>query len=245
TLPEVAQVLRHSRPDTTARYAKVDHARLDPRPALAGRWAMRTPDLRARLDEYLALRRSLGFKLRRDGLILAQFVDYCEAAGITTITTEAALAWAKLPEGGSPYWWAWRLSIVRVFATYLQALDPATEVPPKGLLPAAQQPIAPYPYTEHDIVKLMEAATRLRYPLHAVTYQTLIGLLAVTGMRVGEAIALDRSDLRLDAGLLVIRNGKFAKSRELPLHPTTVAALRSYARRRGHSAPSPRPRASS
>jgi integrase/recombinase XerD len=193
---------------------------------------MSAQDLRTRVEEYLTLRRSLGFKLRRDGLILAQFVDYCKAAGISTITTEVALAWAKLPGGDSPSWWAWRLSIVRVFARHLQAIDPGTEVPPMGLFPAAKQRIIPYPYSEADIVKLMEAACHLRYPLHAATYRTLIGLLAATGMRVGEAISLDRGDVCFETGLLVIRNGKYAKSRELPLHASSLAALQAYARRR-------------
>lgn len=200
---------------------------------------MSGPGMRTRVDEYLALRRSLGFTLRRDGLILHQFADYCETAGIVTITTAAALAWAQLPGGDSTNWWAWRLSIVRVFARHLQAIDPATEVPPTGVFPTTKQRIIPYPYSEADIVKLMEAAGRLRYPLHAATYRSLIGLLAVSGMRIGEAIALDRSDISFDSGLMVIRNGKFAKSRELPLHASTLTALRDYAHRRDELCPAP------
>jgi integrase/recombinase XerD len=200
---------------------------------------MSAPSLRTRVDEYLALRRSLGFTLRRDGLILHQFVGHCEAAGIATITTEAAVGWAKLPQDGSASWWAWRLSIVRVFAKHLQAIDPATEVPPTGVFPAAKQRIVPYPYTEADIVNLMAAADHLRYPLHAATYRSLIGLLAVTGMRIGEAIALTQGDVSLDTGVIAIRNGKFAKSREVPLHASTVAALQDYGRIRNQCCPDP------
>lgn len=189
-------------------------------------------DLRATLDEYLALRRSLGFKLKRDGLLLAQFLTYCEGAGARTVTSEVALAWAKLPAGGSASWWAWRLSVVRAFATYLQAIDPAIEVPPTGVFPATKRRITPFLYSEADIAGLMGAARHLRYPLHASTYETLIGLLAVTGMRVGEAIRLDRSDVCWDQGLLRILDSKFMKSRELPLHASTLEALRAYARRR-------------
>lgn len=197
-------------------------------------------ELRTHLEDYLILRRSLGFGLVRAGKLLHQFVDFCEASGVTTVTTEAALLWARLPGGESAYWWAFRLSIVRVFARHLQAVDPATEVPPTGVFPVVKQRIVPYPYTEGDIARLMEAATRLRYPLHAATYRTLVGLLAVSGMRVGEAIGLDRDDVYLKAGTVLIRNGKFGQSRELPLHPSTVSVLRDYVQRRDELCPSPK-----
>jgi integrase/recombinase XerD len=119
---------------------------------------------------------------------------------------------------------------VRCFATYLHALDPAHEIPPADVLARRTRRAVPYLYTEQEIWALMVATARLRGQLRRATYRTLIGLLAVTGMRVGEAIRLDRPDLALPAGVVTIRNSKFGKSRELPLHPTTVIALRDYLR---------------
>jgi integrase/recombinase XerD len=196
-------------------------------------------DLRAAVDEYLTVRRSLGYKLERAGRLLAEFITFCEQSGARAITTEVALAWAKLPAGGGPNWWSYRLGFVRVFAAYLQAIDPETEVPPTDLLPARRRRIIPYLYSDAEIAGLMAAARRLRSPLGAPTYETLIGLLAVTGLRIGEAIRLDRDDVVWDQGLLRILYSKFGKSREVPLHPTTMAALRAYARHRDHLCPSP------
>jgi integrase len=105
-------------------------------------------------------------------------------------------------------------------------------VPPADLLAHRSRRAEPYPYTDEDIVGLLRAARTLRSPLRAATYETLIGLLAVTGMRVGEAIALDRDDVDWDNGLLVVRHSKFDKSREVVLHATTIDALRSYAQTR-------------
>jgi integrase len=190
--------------------------------------------LRHALADYLSLRRSLGYKLRRPEKLLHQFLDFLEAAGAQTITTEHALAWACQPENGGANWWAHRLSVVRVFANYLHAVDATAEVPPRDLLPCGPHRASPYLYAEEEIAALIEAASMLRSPLRVATYQTLIGLLAVTGMRVGEAIALDRRDFDAGHGILVIRHAKFNKTRELPLHPTTVAALRRYLARRDH-----------
>lgn len=183
------------------------------------------------LADYLALRRSLGYKLERAGKLLAQFVGYLDALGAQTVTVDAALCWARLPGGADSSWWAHRLSVARGFAAYLQTLDPATEVPPADLLPARSHRATPYLYSDEDIAALLAAAAVLRSPLRVVTYRTLIALLAVSGLRVGEAIRLDRSDLDLAAGTLLVRNSKFGKSREVPLHPTTAAALGSYLRR--------------
>lgn len=188
--------------------------------------------LHASLADYLSMRRSLGYKLYRPEKLLGQFVDYLETLGTQQVTVENAVTWARLPEGASAIWWAARLSVVRGFARYLRTLDPAHEVPPPDVLPGGPQRATPYLYSKEDITALMAAADRLRIPLRAETYRTLIGLLAVTGIRAGEAIGLDRDDLFLDQGLLAVRAGKFGKSRELPLHPTTVVALRAYLRRR-------------
>lgn len=188
--------------------------------------------LRQALVDYLRLRRSLGYKLRRTEKLLEQFLDHLEAAGAETITTEHALAWACQPKGTNSGWRSQRLSVVRGFANYLQNVDIHAEVPPRDLLPWRPQRASPYLYTEQQIVALIEAAKTLSSPLRITTYQTLIGLLAVTGMRVGEAINLDRDDFDARHGVLLIRHAKFNKTRELPLHATTVAALRCYLDRR-------------
>ena len=194
--------------------------------------------LRAALAEYLAVRRSLGFKLARDGLLLEQFAGFCEQARASRVTSELALAWVSAPAEASPGWLAMRLTIVRGFASWLQASDPATEVPPLGWLPPRRR-TTPYLYSADDVAALLAAARRMRWPLSAATYETFIALLAVTGMRVGEAIRLDRSDLSPGDGLLTISDSKFGASRQLLLHPSTVSALGCYLRRRGELSPAP------
>ena len=184
--------------------------------------------LRHALADYLSLRRALGYKLRRPEKLLQQFIDFLEAAGGETITTKQALAWACQPENGDSSWWAHRLSAVRAFARYLHSVDATAEVPPRDLLPWRPHRASPYLYSEEEIAALIKAASTLRSPLRVATYQTLIGLLAVTGMRIGEAIGLDRHDFDARHGVLIIGHAKFNKTRELPLHPTTVAALRRY-----------------
>lgn len=188
--------------------------------------------LRQAASDYVALRRSLGAPLRRTEKLLAQFLTYLEAHGETHVRTATALAWATLPAGVHPNWLAARLTVVRGFATYLRALDPATEVPPTMLLPWRPSRLTPYLYCEQDVVALLAAAGTLRTPHRVATYRTLIGLLAVSGARVGEAIALDRGDIDPASGLLTIRRGKFGKTRELPLHPSTMTALGGYLERR-------------
>jgi integrase len=195
--------------------------------------------LRQALTDYLTIRRALGYKLVRAGKLLAQFVTYLEDIGAKTVTTERALAWAMLPTGGDANWWAHRLLVVRGFATYLHALDPSAEVPATDLLPVQRQRATPYLYSDDDIAALLSAASGLPSPLRAATYRTLIGLLVVTGLRVGEGIRLDRDDIDFGHGLLTVRDGKFGKSREVPLHPTTLQALRSYLRERDRLHPAP------
>ncbi|MEX1157029.1 MAG: tyrosine-type recombinase/integrase [Chloroflexota bacterium] len=180
------------------------------------------------LADYLALRRSLGFGLVRAGRLLTQFTAFLDARGADTITLEAAFAWATLPAGGGSRWLAMRLSVVRGFAAHLHALDPAHELIPPELLRDRGRRATPYLYTDAEIAALMDAARTLRTPFGTATYRTLIGLLAVAGLRVGEAIRLDRGDLDELAGTLTIWMSKFGKSRLVPLHPTTVAALRAY-----------------
>lgn len=192
------------------------------------------------LTEYLTIRRRLGFKLDRHDQLLGDFVAYLDEREGTTLTTEIALGWARRPATANPSWWGARLSAVRVFARYLKTIDPATEVPPADLLPARSQRATPYLYSASDIDALMAAARRLPSEHRAVTYTTLIGLLAVTGMRVGEAIRLDLDDVDWAEGALTIRASKFGKSREVVLHPTTVEALRAYSRLRQQLRPRPR-----
>ena len=194
--------------------------------------------LRAALADYLAVRRALGFKLTREGLLLEQFVGFCEHAGASRVTSELAVAWVSSPTEASPSWLAMRLSVVRGFARWLQAVDPATELPPTGWLPPRRRSI-PYLYSDADIVALMAAARQARWPLSAATYESFIGLLVVTGMRVGESIRLDRTDVSFTDGLLTVRESKFGKSRQLALHPSTVTALGSYLPRRADLSPTP------
>jgi integrase len=195
------------------------------------------------VEDYLSTRRALGFKLEREGRLLAEFVTSLAEAGHTTVTLEAALTWAMRPAGADHSWWGSRLSVVRGFARWWSAFDPATEVPPADLLPARSRRAEPYPYTDADVFALMAAARRIPHPLRAATYETLIGLLAVSGMRVGEAIALDQVDLDRDEGLVVVRSGKFGKSREVVLHASTLDALAAYATVRDRHLPTVRTRA--
>ena len=194
------------------------------------------------LADYLRIRRALGFKLDQAERLLAQFIAYLHDHHAEVPTIEDALAWARLPTAATPRWWAQRLTTVRGFAAHLHTLDPRAEVPPPGLLRRQRGPrrAIPYLYSQADIAALVHAAGTLARPLGAATYQTLIGLLAVTGMRVGEAIRLDRDDLDADHdGLLTVRDSKFGKSRLVPLHPTTVAALRAYLQARDRLLPAP------
>jgi integrase/recombinase XerD len=196
--------------------------------------------MRTAIDDYLTIRRTLGFKMERAGRLLPRFVAYLEQAGAEAITTELALAWAKQPLHAHPRWWAERMSLVRGFARHLQAFNPRTEVPPADLLPGCKRRATPYLYSDTDVLRLMEAARAVRPPLRAWTYETLVGLLAVTGMRIGEAIRLNRDDLDVANGLLIVRDSKFGKSREVPLHPSTVMALETYARVRDQLCAAPK-----
>jgi integrase len=194
--------------------------------------------LAGHLSDYLAMRRALGFKLERSGALMAQFVGYLDSIGATVITTDTAVAWAAQPANASRYWWSQRLAAARLFARYMVNLDPATEVPSTDLLPASHPRATPFIYSPDDVAALMAAAqASTNVPLIAATYRTLIAVLAVTGMRVSEAINIDRDDVDLDEGVLVVRKSKFGKSRELVLHPSTVTALRDYGALRDQTKP--------
>lgn len=191
------------------------------------------------LADYLRIRRAMGHQLVRDGKLLAQFLLYLDVRGAQTITTELALGWATLPTAPGTAWPANRLGVARRFARYAQTIDPAIEVPPPGLLKSGRSGLIPYLYSPQDLAALLGAAGALSNPLRAATYQTLFGLLAVTGMRIGEAIALNRGDIDIERGVLTVRHAKFGKSRELALHPSTIRALGGYQRRRDELCPSP------
>jgi integrase/recombinase XerD len=195
--------------------------------------------LRDVAEDYLRMRRALGYKLEIHGLHLDRFISYLEDAHAETVTIENALASAT-SAGKDPAYWAGRLSVVRQFARHLQTIDPACEVPPARLLPYRHRRAIPYLYQPQEITALMHAAGALEPPLLAANYQTLIGLLSVTGLRLGEAIRLDRGDVDARHRLLRIIDSKFGKSREVVLHDSTMHALSEYGRLRDRRFPEPR-----
>ncbi len=195
--------------------------------------------LRAALDDYLRIRRQLGFAMPQDGRMLEGFVAFLDQAGAQRVTTELALTWARLPVDVHPFTWRQRLILARGFARYLATIDPASEVPPIDLLPGHRPRITPYVYSEAEITALMAAARGLRPALRAARHETLIGLLAVTGARPGEALGLDRADVDLDNGVVQVRVGKKHKQRDVPVHQSTVGALRCYASLRDARFPTP------
>ena len=190
--------------------------------------------LREAIEEYIALRRSLGFKLRDMADDLREFAGFLEKKAAPHITTELALEWAMQPKDHQPSDWAQRLGYVRVFARHWHATDPRTEVPANGLLPFRPQRARPYLYSEQEIQELLAAALQLSsgQGLRPWTYYCLFGLLAVGGLRISEALKLERPDVDLGEGILTIRQTKFGKTRLVPLHPTTQEVMADYAQRR-------------
>ena len=195
--------------------------------------------LRQALADYLSARRALGFRLDRAEKLIGQFLTYLEEQQAGTITIEHAVAWATAPAAAAPWWQALRLSAIRPFAAWLHALDDATEVPPPGLIPSGSHRATPYLYSGAEISALVAAAGDRPRPVSAAAYPALIGILAATGARVGEAIALDNGDFDAGRGILTVRDGKFGKTRLLPLHPTSTAALARYQQARDHLLPVP------
>ncbi|WP_295697440.1 tyrosine-type recombinase/integrase [Lapillicoccus sp.] len=191
------------------------------------------------VGDYLRLRRAMGFKLQRAEKLLGQFLAFLDEHDEPVITADLALTWAGLSEGASSRWVDQRLGTVRCFAAWWALHDSRTQVPPSGLTHCPPGRAVPYLYTPAQVTALMDAAARLPRPLRAATISTVIGLLAITGMRVGEVLALDRDDADIDDGLLVVRDAKFGKSRLVPLHPSAQAALRQYQARRDDLCPHP------
>jgi len=190
-------------------------------------------EIRRHAEAYLAMRRALGFKLTTFGHRLISFIDYLEAYGSNILTSESALSWATCtPRSTDQVYWSRRLMVVRTFARHLAVLDPATEIPSTEMLPHHYRRVTPHLYTAAEITALLNVASQLLPTLRALTWRTLIGLLAVTGLRTSEACGLDRPDVDLEEGMLTIRNSKFGKHRQVPIHESTVAALRRYAHAR-------------
>jgi len=187
--------------------------------------------LAGHLADYLTLRRALGCKLIRAERYLRQFLDYLGERQQGTLTVEAAADWVSQSRQGAvaP---GLCMEAIRGFAAFLHAHDPAHEIPPPGLFPRQRLRSVPYLFSPADIAALQAAAGRLRGTLRAETCTTLIALLAVTGLRISEAIALDDNDIETREGMLIVRQDKAQSFRMVPLHPTTLAALAGYQHRR-------------
>lgn len=187
-------------------------------------------ELRQALEDYIAVRRSLGFDLRLPASLLRNFISFVEANKATYITRELAVRWAKQPDSAQPATWAWHLGMVRRFASWRSVTDPRTEVPPEGLIPYRYYRQPPYIYSDDEIERLIAAASALPSSngLRARSFSTLFGLLSVTGMRVSEGLKLDHEDVDLEQGTLTIRRTKFGKSRFVPVHSSTRDVLKRY-----------------
>jgi integrase/recombinase XerD len=187
--------------------------------------------------DYLRLRNSLGHDLAEYHRELPRFVAFLEAEGLPTVTVAAALAWAQGPDVDPDTSIApRRMTITRGFARYLAGIDARTEVPPAGLIAGRHRWRPPYIYAPDDIEALMAQARQLT-PMPAATHETLIGLLAATGMRIGEAIRLDRADIDWTSAVLTIRESKFGKTRMAPVQDSTLLSLERYARARDRLCP--------
>jgi integrase len=201
--------------------------------------------LRQAVQEYLSLRRGLGFKLHKAGKELLDFVTFMEQHRASYVTQALALAWAQQPLKVQPAHWAQRLSVVRGFARHRSATDPRTQIPQQGLLPFHPKRARPYLYSVDEIKRLLGAALKMpcryeRSELRPWTYHCLFGLLSVSGLRLGEARNLELQDVDLNAAVLTIRGAKFGKSRLVPLHASTCEVLAGYiARRNRHWAARP------
>jgi integrase/recombinase XerD len=192
------------------------------------------------LNEYLRLRRTLGHDLADAHRLLPRFVAFLDTRGDEFVTIAAALEWALDGASVKSVVAGHKWTHARGFARYLSGIDPRTEIPPAGMVRIPRQWRPPFIYSDTDVLALMEQARRsIPQPLRAATYETLIGLLAATGLRIGEALRLDRADIDWAEGVLRIRRSKFQKSRLVPLQPSTVEALKRYDHRRWHLCPEP------
>jgi integrase/recombinase XerD len=196
--------------------------------------------LRTAAQDYLAMRRTLGFKLSSQGRLLLEFIDYCEQHQLAHLRSDAAIDWAtNPPKGGQDrVYHARRLMVVRIFARHLAAIDPATQIPPSDVLPHHYRRVTPHVFTTEQIEQLIVAAGQLQPAMRAATWRTLLGLLAVTGMRISEACNLNVDDIDEDCGAVRILNTKFNTSRQVWLHPTALDALATYRQQRRRLCPS-------
>jgi integrase/recombinase XerD len=195
--------------------------------------------LRQAVDDYLPMRRHLGFQLREAGKALLDFVAFMENHRASSSTQTLALAWAQRPPSAQPARWAQRLSYVRGFARYRRASDPRTQMPAPGLLPFHPKRARPSLYSNQEIEALLDAARHMphRYQSGALlpwVYYGLFGLLSVTGLRLGEARNLKLDDVDLTAAGLTVRGTKFGKTRLVTLHASTCQVLAEYIDRRQH-----------
>jgi integrase len=191
--------------------------------------------LREGVSDYLELRRSLGFRLKKDEHLLFDFADFMERRHAVHITAKLAVHWARQPASTDVNYHAGRLRAVRSFARYRILSDPQTEIPATDLLPRQRIAFQPHIFSEEEIGRILAASLRPHRgakPISRWSRYTIFGLLSVTGMRVGEALSLDLADVDLDCGVLTIRNSKFGKSRLVPVHATTCAALKLYLEQR-------------
>jgi integrase/recombinase XerD len=201
--------------------------------------------LRQAVQEYVSMRRDLGFKLHEAGKGLLDFVTFMERHRASHITRALALSWAQQPLNVQPSHWARRLSFVRGFAHYYSAIDPRTQIPAQGLLPFQPKRARPYLYSDAEIRSLLRAALNMpccyeRGKLRPWVYYCLFGLLSVSGLRLGEARNLEIRDVDLQAAVLTIRGAKFGKARLVPLHASTCEVLADYiGRRKRHWAQRP------
>jgi integrase/recombinase XerD len=182
--------------------------------------------------DYLRLRRQLGFTLAWDEHLLGQFTAHLDAAGTSHLTTTVMIEWASLPRddgGAGASRAAVRMRAVRSFAAYLHALDPCHEVPPRGVFSHRARRSVPYIYTPEEITALLDTAARLRRFERSRIYPFVFGLLATTGIRVGELLALDADEVDLDAGVITVSRGKSRDPRLVPIHATTTTILTEYA----------------
>lgn len=199
--------------------------------------------LRQALAEYLTLRRGLGFKLDTLERLVGQFCDWLAARGkIDSFTIDDAVTWARLPAGAAHHWWGMRLGAVRTFAAYLNATGADVPIIPAGLLPATSSRAAPYLYSQHDLDTLLAACTAtFGNERIAATMHTIVGLLAATGIRIGEALQLTVPDLDVTGSVLLVRAGKSLRDRYLPLDPTTTTALTDFLALPARAATRPEP----
>lgn len=186
------------------------------------------------LDRYLSIRRSLGYDLRTSERVLRRFVDFAMARKARHITTNLFLAWQAQFGSASQQTWSARLGMVRQFALWLSGIDGKTEVPPQGLIPTRYRRSRPYIYSDQQVAQILAEAARLPSArgIRALTFTSLYGLIAITGLRVSEALSLDNTDIDLESGVVTVRKGKSGKARLVPLSPSATAQISVYARER-------------